>query len=305
MSTSPHAAAPSLGDRREGFLVGAVLGASLAAGTAGLTDPDAIRARLDGTGLPAPRGAPDGRRPAATALGDALLQQLIAGGVDLRRLAQGWVAWWREDGLDADPVLVEALRHLHDYDAPVEALPAHGVAPLAAALPAALASASPQSMIGGAFHVARLLDPSEEAALATVAVVVAASCFLEGRRDFLADVVAALRANDAPLALLEALRTIPRDPRTAPPLPRGATPDPVAATTWLLWIAHHRPRGVDELAAMALAGDVAPTLGAVLGALVGARDAITTWPAAWITANEEEVRLRAVLARRLGGAAHG
>lgn len=300
--TAPRAAAePTPADRREGFLVGAVIGAALAAGTADLLDPQAIQARLSPDGLPPALGLPAGRRRAATALADALLEQLVGGGVDLRRLAGHWVEWWQEDGSDTDPLLALALDHLRAFDAPVELLPAPGIAAMAAALPAALAAASPQSMIAGAFHVARLLDPSEEAALAAVSVVVAASCFLEGSRDFLHDVIAVLRANDAPAELLDAVRTIPRDPRTPPPLPRGATPLPAASVTWLLWTAHHRPRGLDALAAMAMAGGVSPTIGATLGALLGARDGLTIWPAAWLAAGGEETTLRAVLARRLGG----
>lgn len=280
--------------------MGAVLGSALAAGSADLSDPQQIEARLGPDGLPAAASLPAGRRRAATALADALLEQLVGGGVDLRRLAGHWVEWRKEDGTDVDPLLALALDHLRDFDAPVEALPRPGIAAIAAALPAALAAASPQSMVAGAFHVARLLDPSEEAALATVSVVVAASRFLEGSRDFLPDVVEVLRANDAPPLLLDAVRTIPRDPRTVPPLPRGATPSPIESVTWLLWTAHHRPRGLDALAAMAIAGGISPTIGAALGALMGARDAITVWPAAWLAAGGEEATLRAVVARRLG-----
>jgi ADP-ribosylglycohydrolase len=301
MTTPQRPADPTLADRREGFLVGAVLGAALAARTADLTDPAAIREQIGPDGVPQALGAPVGHRRAATALADALLEQLVAGGVDLRQLALRWVAWQDDDGTDVDPLLDLALRHLREFDAPVEALPAPGVAAIAATLPAALTGASPQAMIAGAFHVARLLDPSEEAALAAVAVVVAASRFLEGSRDFLPDVVAMLRANDAPAGLLEAIRVIPRDPRTPPPLPQGATPSPTAAAAWLLWIAHHRPRALDALAAMALAGGISPHLGAALGALLGARDGITVWPAGWLAAGGEEATLRAVVARRIGG----
>lgn len=301
MTTPQRPADPTLADRREGFLVGAVLGASLAASTASLNDAQAIRAQLGPDGLPAPRPTPEGHRRAATALADALLEQLVAGGVDLRQLALRWVAWQEDDGTDVDPLLGLALAHLREFDAPVQQLPAAGIAPIAAALPAALTGASPQAMIAGAFHVARLIDPSEESALAAVAVVVAASRFLEGSRDFLPDVIAVLRANEAPVTLLESLRVIPRDPRTAPPVPVGATPSPTAAVTWLLWTAHHRPRALDALAAMHLAGGVSPTLGAALGALLGARDGITIWPATWLAAGGEEATLRAVLARRLGG----
>lgn len=270
---------------REGFLVGAVVGAALTA---------------SGTGGSAPSPPPPGRRRAATALADELLVELTNGGVDLRRLAHRWVEWLTSDGFDADPLLVAALGHLRDYDAPIAELPAGSVAPIAAVLPAALASSSPRAMIAGTFHVARLLDPSESTALAALSVVLAASAFLEGRRDFVADVVAALRANDASPALVDAIRNIPRDPRAEPPMPTGDAPDPVTTVTWLLWIAHHRPRGAAVLRDVSLLGGITPTVGAVLGALLGARDGTGDWPSAWISGAGEEVALRRALARRLG-----
>jgi hypothetical protein len=145
-----------------------------------------------------------------------------------------------------------------------------------------------------------MLDPVESTALAAMAVVLAAAALLDGRRDFIPDVVAALRANDAAASLLDAIRTIPRDPRSAPSLPRGENPDPVAAVTWLLWQAHHRPRGVDLLHDLLLTAEVAPAVGAVAGALFGARDGTANWPAAWLAAAGDEVVRRRALAKRLG-----
>lgn len=271
--------------RREGFLVGAVVGAALAA-TPG------------GGGIAVP--PPPGRRRAATALADELLLELTGGGVDLRRLARRWVEWLGNDGLDADPSLIVALQHLRDYDAPLAEWSGGGAAPLAAVLPAALASASPRAMIAGSFHVARLLDPNENTALAAMAVVLAASAFLEGRRDFVPDVVAALRANDVGTALLDGIRNIPRDPRAEPPLPAGDSPDPVVAVTWLLWVAHHRVRGASVMRDVSLVGGISPTIGAVLGALLGARDTLRDWPEEWLSGAGEEVVTRRALARRLG-----
>ena len=274
--------------RREGFLVGGAVGAALVA-------VPAVAA-----GLPPQLG---GRRRAATALADELLIELTSGGVDLRRLAGRWIDWQRVDGLDADPLLVLALDHLRDFDAPVAVLPSGSVAAIAAVLPAALASASPRAMIAGSFHVARMLDPREATALAAMATVLAAAAFLEGRRDFVPDVVAALRANDATIELLDAIRTIPRDPGAAPSVPVGINPDPVAVVTWVLWQAYHRPRGDDVMHEFAVASDVPPTVGAIVGALFGARDGIESWPAAWMERGGEEVTRRRALARRLGGIA--
>ena len=290
---------PEIIDRRAGFLVGAVVGAALAARTATTRDPATIRAQLaDGEAMPL--APPAGRRRAAIALADELLVELTGGGVDLHRLARRWVNWADQDGFEADAALVAALDHLREFDAPATSLALGSVAALTAALPAALAGGSPRGMVSGAYHVARMLDPAETTALATVAVVVAAAAFLEGRRDFIADVVAALRANDAPDLVLDAMRTIPRDPRTAPPVPDGENPDPLATVTWLLWTGYHRPRGVDVLREMALAGGIAPTAGALAGGLFGARDGVERWPDAWLNGAGEDVARRLSVARRLG-----
>ena len=244
--------------------------------------------------------APTGRRHAATALADALLVELTGAGVDLRRLAGRWTDWEREDGPAGDPLLEAALGHLREFDAPIAVLPSGSVAALAAVLPAALASASPRAMIAGSFHVARMLDPQETTALAALATVLAASAFLEGRRDFVPDVVAALRANDASIELLDAIRTIPRDPGNPPSPPVGINPDPVAVARWALWTSYHRPRGVDVLRQVAGGRGISPTVGAIVGALFGARDGMERWPPAWLDRAGEEVTLRRALARRLG-----
>lgn len=299
--TTPHATpALTTADRRTGFLVGAVVGARLAARTADCADAEAVRAALAGAGV-TPLAPPPGRRPAAIALGDALLEEFLAGGVDLRRLTGRWLTWWREDGFEAGPLLEAALGQVAEFDAPAATLPAAGTAPLVAALPAALASATPATMVSGAFHVARLLDPSEEAALAAVALVVAASRLLEGHRDFLPDVLALLRSNHAPEAFLEAVRAVPRDPRRSPPIPSGNEPEPTATLTWLLWQLQHRPRGVDLLTEMVQRGGTSPLVGSLLGAMIGARDGVFSWPVEWIADAGEDIRLRQAVARRLGG----
>lgn len=298
--TIPSATVPlSSAARREGFLVGAVVGARLAARTAACRDASAVREAV-GEGDVTPLPPPLGRRPAGTALADALLEEFALGGVDLRRLASRWVAWWREDGFEAGPLLSAALSQIAEFDAPAATLPAAGCAPMVAALPAALASATPATMISGAFHVARLLDPSDEAGLCTVAVVLTGSRLLEGSRDFIPDVLALLRTNHAGDALMEAVRAVPRDPRTSPPSPAGEEPAPVVTLAWLLWQLQHHPRGVDQLRDLAMRGGASPLLGALLGALVGARDGLADWPASWLSGAGEDVLLRRSLVHRLG-----
>lgn len=294
-------AGPSLDARREGFLAGAPIGAALAARTFGLVEAGAIRATLSPAGDVAPLAPDPGHRHAATALADGLLEELVSGGVDLRRLADRWVTWWEADGTGADDALAEGLAHLKEYQAPALSLPVHGPAPLTAVLPAALTAASPKTMLAGTFHTARLLDPSESTSLAAVALVVAASRLLQGFRDFIPDVLSVLRLNDAPPELFAQFAAIPRDVRTPPPLPRGALPAPDLVAVWVLWQVHHRPRAEEVLRRAVLAGDVSPHVGALLGALLGARDGLASWPPHWREGAGEDVPLRLALAGRLGG----
>ena len=287
LPTTAPAIPPS--DRRAGWLVGAAIGSML-------TAPAAPGAMPDGEPVAVP--PPGGRRRAATALADALLEQLTAGGVDLHRLAHEWVAWWESDGYGLAGPLAEALGHLREFDAPADHLSAGNIAALAATLPAALAAASPRGMVSGTFHVARLLDPDPLTGLAAVAVVVAGATLLEGRQDFVADVIAVLRANDAPPRLLDPVRHLPRDPRHPPAPPVGVAPDPVDTAVWALWTTLHRHHAIPALRDMALFGGIPAEAGAVLGALLGARDGTALWPGGWTS---EEVVRRYALAGRLGG----
>lgn len=276
--------------RREGFLIGALIGSALAARTAGCADAAAVLALLPPGTRAVPLVAPDGA--AGIALADALLEELVSGGVDLQRLGKRWVRWWDAGG-KVDERLAQALGHLKEYDAPIPPPVTPALVTMAAVLPAAITGqASPQAMLRGAFHVATIIDPTEDGTMAGVAVTVAAWRLLEGHRDFIPEVIAALRANEAPGRVLEAVRSVPRDPRTPPPVPRGETADPVGALTWILWIAHHRPRPVDELEKLARAGGISPTVGAILGALLGAREGVVGWPEEWLKAVREESAFR-------------
>ncbi len=263
--------------RREGFLVGAAVGAALAAGA-----------------------EPPGRRRASLALGEDLLVELASGGVDLRRLAQQWVGWRRADGYEAPPALTVALDCLEQYDAPADELPEPDAVALAAALPAALANGSPRAMVSGGFHVARLLDPDPATGLAAVALIVAAAAVLDGSRDFIGDVLTAMRANDAPPDVFEPLRAVPREPGRPVSRPTRLNPEPVVLTAWTLWQAYHRPHTTEVLADLAV-GDASPIAGALLGALLGARDGVDAWPEQWLALDATAVARRRDLARRIGG----
>jgi hypothetical protein len=292
-----HADSPPLEARREGFLVGAVVGAALAERSRG-DDPVALREAL--AAGPLPLSPPPGRRHAAIALADGLLEELLGGGVDLRRLARRWVDWARRDGLGADRALVAALDHLEQFDAPPLDLGHRGPAAVVAALPAALAAGSPRAMVAGAFHTARLLDPDPGSGLAAVAVVVAAARLLEGSRDLMPDVLAMLRANEAAPELFDRFRAIVSEPGREPARPRGDATDAVTVAVWSLWITQHRPRSAEALVSMVAHGNIDVAAGATLGALLGARDGLASWPAAWLDGAGEEVVLRRAVAARLG-----
>lgn len=295
----PNPDSPRLDHHRLGFLVGAPIGAALAHRTAAIVDPVAIRAALGDVTVPLP--PPAGRRFSAIALGDALLEELISGGVDLRRLAARWTAWAASDGFGGGAALGQALDHLREFDAPADVLGTRGPAALAASLPAALAASSPRSMVSGAFHTARLLDPDPDSGLACVAVVLAASRFLQGNRDFLAEVLGLLRSNNAPPELFDQYAAIAREPRRIVVPPRGEDVSATAVALWVLRVSEHQPRSVQALEAMVAAGGVSATSGSVLGALLGARDGIEGWPAAWCDGAGEDVLLRTALAATLAG----
>ncbi len=276
--TSPATLDPAA--RRRGFLLGAPVGVALA------------HRRTDAS-------PPPGRRDAVVALGDGLLEELLSGGVDLRRLARRWVAWWESDGFGADPALVEALTWLRDTDAPPSRLASRGPAAIVAALPAALASASPRTMTSGAFHTARLVDPDPDACLAAVAVVVAAARLLDGSRDVIPEVLTLLRTNGAGGALLDRFVAIVRDPRDAPPIPEGPAVAAVDAAVAVLWTVHHQadPRVAIERLLTPPAPNAAVV--ATAASLLGARDGVDRWPREWLAAAGEEAALREALARRL------
>src|SRR5690606_8537713 len=242
---------------------------------------------------------PAGRRFAAVALGDALIEELMSGGVDLRRLARRWTDWQEVDGFDVDPALDAALSHLREFDAPVVQLDSTGPAALLAALPAALAASSPRSMVSGAFHTARLVDPDPDSGLAAVAVVLAAGRFLEGQRDFMAEVLGLLRSNNAPPELFDRYAAIAREPRRVATPPRGNSATATEVALWALRVAEHQPRSVEALSAMVTNGGVSPAAGALLGALLGARDGIEHWPDSWRDGAGEDVILRTALAATL------
>lgn len=260
----------------------------------------ADRARGAFLGLAAAAGFGPRSLRGEVALARLLGEELLEAEPDLHRLVGRWIGWWRQDGDGITLTTADALDHLARYDAPA---PADGAtaegAPLMVTVPVALVNAGqPRNLVSGTYHIIMLTHPDPHVAWSAVAVNIAVSCFLQGRRDFIHDVIEALAANDAPAELLLVVRRIPLLARKELMPGRPAAGAAIATAEAALWMAYHEPlmeRGVRWLAGAA--GD-ASVNAAVAGALFGARDGEQEIPLEWLAGVEEVARLRD-LAKRL------
>jgi ADP-ribosylglycohydrolase len=264
-----------------------------------LTAADRARGALLGLAAGASQ-AGRGRLEGEVVLAILLGEELLEAQPDLHRLVGYWIGWWRRDGQGISPRTALALDHLARLDAPAPPDPgATEGAPLIPVLPVALANATqPRNLQSATYHIVMLTHPDPHAAWSAVAVGIAASQLLLGRRDFLPDVVAGLTANDAPAELLSAVRRIPFIGREELGLGHGVGTGAVACAEAALWTAHHEPvleRGIRALAGPA--PDAGPAA-AVAGALLGARDGELAIPAEWLAGLKDLERLRD-LAKRL------
>jgi len=261
---------PSLARRAAGALVG------LAAG----------RLRTRGPGA-------DG----GLALARILADELAAGRRDLQGLAHRWVAFHVAEPSAIDPETGAALAHLARHDTPPSRAAGRGSDPLVRSIPVALAAYDvPRTLVSATYHIAALTHPDPLVAWSAVAVNVALACLLEGKRDFVPDVIEALRANEVPEPLLAAVRRVPL-PARAVPADDGAVPgQALADAEAALRLAYHEPRldrGLDGLAA---GGPAAAGRAGLAGALLGARDGVDAVPAGWTSDLDRDI-LGAVAAR--------
>ena len=232
------------------------------------------------------------------ALAGLLAEELAEPQVDLHRLAHRWLEWWRRDGEGLGPATADALAFLAAHDAP----PPHATAgpdpaPLARCLPLGLALAhAPRNLVSGTYHTVMLTHPDPVVAWSAVAVNVAAARFARGRRDFVADVVEVLSANDAPPDLIATARRIPLMRREDLRWPVMDRPDAVAAAELALWHGDHEPvleRAVDRI----VTGKLAPVAAPLVAGLLGVRDGDAAVPAAWIARLADADRRRQVAKR--------
>lgn len=248
--------APSLAFRAAGALVGLAVGRSLA-----------LAGRADGS----------------LALTRILAEELAAGRRDLRALAHRWVARYQADPRDIDPETAAALAHLARHDAPPSRAAGQGSDPLVRVLPVAVAAHdAPRTLVSATYHVASLTHPEPLVAWSAVAVNVALARFLQGKRDFVPDVVEALRNNDVPEALLAAVRRVPL-PAAAPGEQAGPGPA-VADAEAALRLAYHEAVLDRGLRAIAEPGAAAGGRAGLAGALLGARDGVGALPDIWTEA---------------------
>lgn len=236
-------------------------------------------------------GGPDDHLVGEAALALLLAEELLEAEVDLRRIAERWIAWARRDGRGLGAGTVDALEHLARYDAPGPAAAGAAAAgPLVRAIPIALvAAAQPRNLVSGTWHTIMLTHADPATAWSGVAVNVALAQLLRGYRDFLPDVIEALLANDATVAVLSAARRIPFVERKELD---GGGHVAIACAEVALWTAHHESR-IER--AIGRFDRAKPEEAALVGALLGAREGEHALPAGPLP---EVERLRQ-LAKRL------
>ena len=239
-----------------------------------------------------------GWRSGEAALAGLLAEELAEPQVDLHRLAHRWLEWWRHDGEGLGRATADALAFLAAHDAPPPAAVAcPDPGPLARCLPLGLALAhAPRNLVSGTYHIVMLTHPDPVVAWSAVAVNVAAARFARGRRDFVADVIEVLSANDAPPDLIATARRIPLMRRDDLRWSVMDPPDAVAAAELALWHADHEPvleRAVNRL----LSGAMAPLAAPLVAGLLGVRDGDAAVPAAWVARLADPDRRRQVAKR--------
>ena len=296
----------TLSDRARGALLGLAAGNALGLPAEPLASANAIRERWPGGLTEVHRqDTPDSPYDDDVALAIILAEELMQPEVDLRRLAHRWIGWAREDGRGIGDWTRTALAHIATHDSPPAASGGRATnGAVSRCLPVALRTySSPRNLVSGTLHTAALTHPDPRCGWSAVAVNVAAACFLRGRRDFVPEVIEALRTNEADASVLEAVRRVPLLRREdLAPAGQGAN-DALTCLTVALWFAHHEPLLERGLVAIVNAGGDADTNAAVAGGLMGARDGARAIPARWLaqipgTAELEQLALELAGATR-------
>jgi ADP-ribosyl-[dinitrogen reductase] hydrolase len=244
-------------------------------------------------------GCRPGPRPAGRDGGLLLMldlaEELAAGRRDLRAVAHRWVERYRAHPDDLAAETAAALAHLARHDAPPSQAAGRGSDPLVRALPVALAAHDdPRTLVSASYHVVALTHPDPLVQWAAVAVNLALGRLLAGRRDFVPEVIEALRANGAPAEVLAAVQGVPLL-RYEDPGPGSAVADASAA----LRLVYHEPLPARGLAPVRAAGPEAAGRAGLAGALLGARDGADRLPADWLP-GAHRANLQALAERLVG-----
>ncbi|MFN8647657.1 MAG: ADP-ribosylglycohydrolase family protein [Gemmatimonadales bacterium] len=278
---------PDLSARARGALLGHAAGNVLGLPAEFLNTPEGIRARFpEGLREVQRQDTADSPYDDDLALTLLLAEELLQPDVDLRRLALAWVEWGERDGRGIGQWTRRALQHIRVHDAPPSSTGGQaGNGTISRCLPVALRTfRQPANLVSATYHTAALTHPDDRCTWGAVAVNVAAACFLQGRRDFIGDVIEALRENDAPEELLAVARRVPVVRREELSVTGPSAGYVVHGVEIALWFAHHEPNLERGLLWLANAGGDTDTNAAVAGGLMGARDGVAAVPARWIEA---------------------
>jgi ADP-ribosyl-[dinitrogen reductase] hydrolase len=295
--------APTLASRAKGTLLGHAAGNLLGVPTEFLGSAEAIaRAYPGGVTEVEPRDTPESPHDDDVALSLLLAEELLEPEPDVRRLALRWCEWAERDGRGIGAWTRTALSHIRIHDSPPASTGgAAGNGTISRCLPVALRHfRNPADLVSSSYHTAMLTHPDERCGWGAVAVNVAAMTFLEGRRDFLGDVLAVLRNNGAPVELVEAVARVPLEQREELPVTGPEAGYVVHGVEIALWFAYHEPSLERGLSWLASAGGDTDTNAAVVGGLLGAREGLEAVPERWLAPLRERERFEELALRLVG-----
>lgn len=209
------------------------------------------------------------------ALASILADLLLVPDPDLGEVARRWAeaAAASEAALDAGSRA--GFAHLRETGVPRQstAIGEIGTLPVHVIPAALLAFENPRTLTSLTWHLAALTHPDPESTWGAVAINVAASRLVQGHRDFIPDVIEALRNNGAPALLLETVRRLPLLRRENIDGMVTSTQSPaVGCTCAALWVAHTSTRTAGALEWLEQLPPALESAAPAGAALLGARD---------------------------------
>jgi ADP-ribosyl-[dinitrogen reductase] hydrolase len=294
---------PDLASRARGVLLGLAAGNALGVPVEFLATAERIASEYPaGLSEVVRRDRPESPYDDDLALALILGEWLADGELDLQRLAMRWVEWMRRDGRGIGVWTAKALEHIAIHGSPPASTGGQaGNGAVSRCLPVALATrGSPRNLVGGTYHTAALTHPDERCTWSAVAVNVTAACLLQGRRDFIPDVLEALRNNAAPDEVIAAVRRVPLEKRTDLKVAGPEAGYTVHCMEIALWCAYHEPNLERGLIWLVNAGGDTDTNAAVAGGLMGARDGAAAVPARWLASIPGTERISRLADRLVG-----